>query len=92
MVTTGVTTMHLTLEEAIHGIPLNQLFAMVACHAYSNGMEPANGGYEDREFERELARIKQSAKQGLQEKAKFTDHDQRGNQRGKKTKRRPDQK
>lgn len=48
-------------DQAMHDIPLCQLFALTACSAWANGMEPASGSYEDREFDRELAMIKARA-------------------------------
>ncbi len=45
-------------DRAIHDIPICQLLALTACSAWANGMEPENGGYEDRELDREIADIK----------------------------------
>jgi hypothetical protein len=48
---------------ALHEIPLSQLLALVATAAWANGMEPENGAYEEWEFDRELARIKERDRQ-----------------------------
>ncbi|MES2995911.1 MAG: hypothetical protein V4733_03785 [Verrucomicrobiota bacterium] len=42
----------------IHDLPLAQLFAFSACAAWSAGLEPLEGSYEDREFERALDALK----------------------------------
>jgi hypothetical protein len=36
---------------------MSQAFALSACSAWASGMEPRNGGYTDRELEREIERI-----------------------------------
>ena len=65
MLTTAVTAMHLRPDEVLHDIPLAQLFALSACHAWFNGLNPSNGTYEDKTFERELARVKEAAAAAL---------------------------
>lgn len=42
----------------MHDVPLAQLLALTACNSWAQGMEPKNGAYEEREFEREMVRIK----------------------------------
>lgn len=56
--TGAITGLRFSRHEALHVVPLGQLFALSACHAWGQGMEPGNGGYEDRELEREIGRIK----------------------------------
>jgi hypothetical protein len=45
------------IDYALHDVPLAQLLAMNACHAWGQGMEPAEGSYEDRVFERALTEV-----------------------------------
>jgi hypothetical protein len=42
----------------IHEIPLTQLLAFAACSAWSQGCEPDDGTYEDREIDRVMQEIK----------------------------------
>ena len=41
----------------IHDIPLAQIFAMNACNAWANGLEPAGANYEDLDYLAEVQRI-----------------------------------
>ena len=41
----------------MHDIPLAQLFALNACHASGEGLEPAGENYEDQDMIREVQRI-----------------------------------
>lgn len=50
------------LHDVLHRVPLCQIFALNACHAWSKGLEPSEGSYETRQFALELARIKAAAK------------------------------
>ena len=45
---------HWPPDFVIHELTLAQAFAFSACSAWSNGMEPVNGGYTDWELERQL--------------------------------------
>ncbi len=40
----------------IHDIPLAQIFALNACHAWGEGLEPAGENYEDKDMISELQR------------------------------------
>jgi hypothetical protein len=42
---------------AIHDIPLAQIFALNACHAWGEGLEIADANYQDRDYLEELSRI-----------------------------------
>lgn len=46
-----------TPDAALHEIPLCQIFALNACHAWGEGLEVAGPTYEDQEMQHELARI-----------------------------------
>ena len=58
MLTSAVVSMHIPLHDVLHSLPLAQLFALSACHAWSSGLEPANGTYHDDQFNRELEAVK----------------------------------
>ena len=38
------------MRYVLHQVPLLQLFALSACHAWSKGLEPEGENYEDREI------------------------------------------
>ena len=50
---------------AIHDIPLCQIFALNACHAWGEGLDLADANYEDMEMHEELARIMAAKSGGL---------------------------
>lgn len=41
----------------LHDIPLAQIFALNACHAHGQGLNPAGENYEDSEMKEVLAGI-----------------------------------
>lgn len=41
----------------LHEIPLAQLFALNACHAWGQGLEVTGMNYEDQDLHTELARM-----------------------------------
>lgn len=49
----------------IHELPIAQLLALSACAAWTQGMEPTDGTYEDYEFDRTLARVKSARQANL---------------------------
>ena len=42
---------------ALHEVPLCQIFALNACHAWGEGLSPAGPTYEDQDMLDELDRI-----------------------------------
>ena len=43
--------------QVLHEIPLAQVFALNACHAWGEGLDIAGPNYEDQDRHAELARI-----------------------------------
>jgi hypothetical protein len=41
----------------VHEIPLAQIFALNACHAWGEGLSPAGATYEDQDLHEALDRI-----------------------------------
>jgi len=41
----------------MHDVPLAQIFALNACHAWGEGLTPAGPSYEDQDMLAELERI-----------------------------------
>ena len=39
-----------TLQHALHEVSVAEVFALNACHAWGQGMEPAGETYEDRDL------------------------------------------
>ena len=48
---------HLPPDHVVHEIPLAQLFALSACHAWGQGLDVAGPNYEDLDMHAELDRI-----------------------------------
>lgn len=58
VITGACSSFHWPIQTALHEVPLRQLFALTACNAWGNGLEPAGETYEDRDLQAALDAIR----------------------------------
>jgi len=57
VLTNACSAFHWPRDYVLHELPLVELFALNACHAWGQGMEPDGETYEDREITRLLLAV-----------------------------------
>lgn len=57
LLTSSVCALHMRVDEAVHDVPVAQLFALNSCRAWNEGLKPSGKTYLDDETDRVLSEM-----------------------------------